>query len=214
MRALPASLLANMPPPSYEVRVPPEQALGYRFAAPLFLALAAVLFGWWAVRSRAVQGGLDRATLLAGAGCLALGYSAWWIWANRDSVIFQPGVADIVAVEMSWLWVQFCMLAFLVSRSYLHAARQWGVQQGQHQLKTSHWRNDVLAFLLAFGTVTPLVLAGQHALFLPFMFACWVLAFVAWGSLGLVSCVVGLLFGSPARVPAQAEPVVHRSEPG
>jgi hypothetical protein len=149
--------------------------------------------------------------LIACAGSLGLCYSAWWIWQNRDSEISGRDIAAIVAVEMPWLWIQFCMLAFLISRTYLHEIRRSEAEIRNIKPKMSHWRNDVLAILLLFATIIPVALAGHHALFLPFMFACWTIAFLAWAALGLVSWSITRLIDRPTKVFARAEEAAGRA---
>lgn len=200
------SILANMPPPSYQVQIPTEQFLWYQLAAPLFLALAVLSFGLWFARSRGLRRGSDRAMLIACVGFLCLSYSALWIWQNREGSISKRDIAAIVAVEMPFLWVQFCMLAFLMTRFYLHGARQLEAEANKRNSSVSHWRNEVLAILLMLGTVIPVSLAGHHALFLPFMFLCWILAFIAWGVLGLMAWLIRRIADRSQRASAQAEP--------
>lgn len=194
-----------MRPPSYQVQIPTEQVLWYQFSAPLFLALAALSFGLCFARSRGFRRGSDRALLLACAGSLWLSYSAWWIWQHRDSSTNGRDIAAIVAVEMPFLWIQFCMLAFLITRFYLHEVSRSEAEANQRNPTVISWRNDVLAILLVLGTVIPALLAGDHALFLPFIFTCWTLAFMAWGVLGLVSWFIGRLVDRPTKVLAQTE---------
>jgi len=138
---------------------------------------------------------------------MALSYSAWWIWDNRNSLESKRDIAGIVAVEMPLLWIQFCMFAFLICRIYLHEVRRLEVEAGKLKPKTRNWRDEVLAILLVFGTMIPAMIAGHHALFLPFMFVCWVLAFVAWGVLGLVSWSMGRLFDRQTKVWTAADQV-------
>ena len=205
MSPQPVSILANMRPPSYQVQIPTEQMLWYQFSAPLFLALATVSFGLWFARSRGFQRGSDRALLIACVGSLWLSYSAWWIWQHRDSSTTGRDIAAIVAVEMPFLWIQFCMLAFLITRFYLRGVSRSEDEANKRNPMVSHWRNDVLAILLVLGTVIPVLLAGDHALFLPFIFACWTLAFMAWGILGLASWLIGRFAERPTRASARAK---------
>ena len=198
-------LLANMRPPSYQVQIPTEQVLWYQCAPSLFLALAVLSFGFWFARSRGCRHGIDRAMLIACAGSLWLSYSAWWIWQNREGSINQRDFAAIVAIEMPFLWIQFCMLAFLMTRVYLHRVRRLEAEANNRNPTVSHWRNDVLAILLVLGTAIPVSLAGHHAIFLPLMFICWILAFMAWGVLGLVAWFIGRTADRPTRASAQAE---------
>jgi hypothetical protein len=149
--------------------------------------LAVLLFGWWIARSRTLRNSSGRAVLIAGLGSLGLGYLAWWIWEHRDWEDGKRDFAAVVAVEMPFLWIQFCMLAFLIVRYYLYNDHRPDGTDRPAGPGRMHWNNNLLACLLAVATVIPVVLAGHHALFLPFMFVCWCLAFLAWGTLGLVS---------------------------
>ena len=185
-------LLANMGPPTYFVQIPLGEELRYRFAAPVFLSLAVVSFGVWAARSRAFRRGSDRALLLGCAGALVVSYSAAWVWRHRDNVERDRGPAAILAVEMPWLWVQFCILMYLMTRIYVQKTNQSNVENSAPVPGPSPWLTNVLAVLLAVATVVPVVLAGHHALFLPFMFMCWVLAFVTWNVLRLMAWFVNV----------------------
>jgi hypothetical protein len=90
------------------------------------------------------------------------------------------------------------MLVFLITRFYLRGVSRSEAEADERNPKVSHWQNEVLASLLVLGTVIPALLAGDHALFLPFTFVCWALAFVAWGVLGLASWLLGRLRGASA----------------
>lgn len=200
MTAQASSVLGNVGPPSYLVKIPPDSVLWYQYAPALFLSLSLVLFGWWIARSRALRQGRDRAMLIACAGSLAVSYSAWWIWQHRDSGMLERDFEAILAVELPWLWIQFCLVVFLLVRVYLHNNRR-SETGAQVNAGPSPWRNDVLAILLACGTAIPIALAGHHALFLPFMFLCWVLAFITWSVLGLLAWVMRR--STPSSAPAK-----------
>src|SRR5262245_6049400 len=86
---LPA-LWANMAP-SYSVQVPAGREAVYEWAGPAFLALAGVAAAVWLVRYRTLMTGRARALVWTAAGCLAVSFSAWWVWDSRDQVIHSPG---------------------------------------------------------------------------------------------------------------------------
>ena len=90
---------------SYRVTVPEGREWLYEWAGPTFLALGVVAGGLWLARGRSTGTGPARALLWAAAGCLAVSYSAWWVWAHRGDVVLEPGWAAWAAVAMPWLWV-------------------------------------------------------------------------------------------------------------
>ena len=116
----PAAVWANMGSPSYYVSVPAGREWVYEWAAPAFLTLAALAAGWWLIRARSVRTGGARGPLWVVGGCLAVSYSAAWLWAHRDDQIPSPSWADWAAVTMPWLWAGACCLVAVAGWRRVH----------------------------------------------------------------------------------------------
>jgi hypothetical protein len=72
------------------IGVPAGQEPIYHWAGPVSFSLAVFFFGLWLVRGSSVRTGRARALLWAGAGCLAVCYSAWGIGDNEGHRVFRP----------------------------------------------------------------------------------------------------------------------------
>src|SRR5258708_257860 len=107
-------ILANMPPQQLRVQIPAGREEWHEIAGPLFLSLAIVFTGLWLIRTRSLKSTFGRTMLIASVGSLALSYSAWWIWTNRDVGIPKRDFGAVLAVEMPWLLLLLGMLAFLL----------------------------------------------------------------------------------------------------
>lgn len=99
---LPLLVFGNMAPPNYRVDLPPGQEPVYQWAARIFLGLAVIAGGLWLARSRTVRTAWARALLWAAAGCLAVSYSAWWVWSHRNGPDQYGGFG-------STAWLAVCM---------------------------------------------------------------------------------------------------------
>jgi hypothetical protein len=99
--------------PVFRVTIPEGWEPVYRWAAPAFLVLAVVSFGWW-LRVRSARTGRTRAFLWLAAGSLVIAFSAGWLWLNRDEVKVDAGLVSLTAVFMPWCW-WFAALAVIVT---------------------------------------------------------------------------------------------------
>lgn len=113
---LPLTLFANGFIPGRGIAVPEGREALYYWAAPVFLSLGVLVFGLWVARVRNVRTGPARAPLWAGAGFLAVSYSAWGIGAHQETGVFHPGWASwfafpiLLALAVGW-WTVWLRLA-------------------------------------------------------------------------------------------------------
>src|SRR5258708_1036025 len=101
---LPAGVWANMGPPSYRVELPPGREPVYEYAGPVFPCLAIVAGGLWLARSRSVRTASARTLLWICFGCLAVSFTAHWIWANRRSGTTPSDFESSASVQMPLVW--------------------------------------------------------------------------------------------------------------
>lgn len=98
----------------YRIEIPEGREPLYQWAGPVFLALAIVSLGLWLVRFRSARSGRVRALLWAGAGCLVVSLSAWWVWENRDAGLIEYGWVSSTIAYMPCVWVMVCLSVFVV----------------------------------------------------------------------------------------------------
>ena len=97
-------LVGNMPPPSYQVTIPPGREWVYEIVPWVFVALAVAAGGLWLARRRVLRPATRRTLLWLAAGGLAVGYSSAWLWGHRDAGVVPPDLPASVAVWMHGVW--------------------------------------------------------------------------------------------------------------
>ena len=119
-----AILLANGPPPSYRVELPPGSEEWYQFAAPIALSFAIAAIGLWAARSRSLRTTAGRFLLWVCVGSLAVAYSAWWVWNHRSGRTVQPDLVSWPAVHMPCVWIVFCAVLIALGWRWVRPPRK------------------------------------------------------------------------------------------
>src|SRR5205814_1501956 len=84
----------------YQVRLPDGSEAVYEYAAPVFLALAAVAAGAWLLRFRTIRSARARLLLWVCGGSLATAFTAHWVW-TRSQLRVQPGNSRLFAADGS-----------------------------------------------------------------------------------------------------------------
>lgn len=164
-------LLADFPPASrYSVKVPPDLEDWYQVAAPICLSLAALFGGFWLLKRKSLTQPRRHALLLALAGSLAAAYTAAWTWEHRAEWNKRPTSDLVAAAEMPFLWLSFCLAAFLIAR--------WRNPKQANSIaaetRPAHWR--LLGVLMLVGASSVLIfnkIRMEHIPILLFTIISW-----------------------------------------
>jgi hypothetical protein len=114
-------MLANMPPPWYQVTIPPGRNALYEVAPPLFIAMAAAAIGLWYAGRKSLGRTTRRTLIWLGAGFLVVAYSTDWVWQHRFDGQLEPDLTARVAVHMPCFWTLCCAAIIILGWRWVRA---------------------------------------------------------------------------------------------
>jgi hypothetical protein len=165
---------ANMRPPQILVQIPEDLEWRYRLTGPIFLSIAAICGGWWALRHRSMQTTSARSLLLTCTGSLAVSYTAFWIWSNRDGLWGSTGFGAQLADAMPWLWAEWSLVFFILAK--------WSVKVDAEAKQSPVWPDQLLCLIMGVGVAATFVLAPTRIdMWPPIVGTFWALALAIWG---------------------------------